>query len=78
MGTIDRVLRGVLAIVIVVLYFAGQITGTAAAILGVLALIFLATSITGFCPVYKVLGISTSKDEGSEEHHEHPGTHGAH
>jgi len=74
MGMIDRVLRTAIAVAVVVLYLADQVTGTAAAILGVLSVIFLATSSVGFCPVYKVLGISTLKDEGSEEGH--PG--GAH
>jgi hypothetical protein len=61
MGLIDRLLRTALAIVVAVLYFAGQLTGTAAVILGVLAVIFLVTSATGFCPVYTWLGISTLK-----------------
>ena len=79
LGMIDRLLRAAIAIAVVILYFAGQITGTAAAILGALAAIFLGTSIAGFCPVYKVLGISTLKDEGSEEGHpggvHHKGAH---
>jgi hypothetical protein len=66
MGLIDRLLRTGLAIVVAVLYFAGQLTGTAAVILGVLAVIFLATSATGYCPVYTWLGISTLKGEGHE------------
>ena len=77
-GLIDRLLRAAIAVAVVVLYLAGQLTGTAAVILGVLAVIFLGTSIVGFCPVYKVLGISTLKDEVSGEHHGHTGTHGAH
>jgi hypothetical protein len=63
MGTIDRVLRTILAVVVAVLYFAGSITGTAAVILGILAVIFLLTSITGFCPLYVPFGISTMKKE---------------
>ena len=34
LGMIDRLLRAAIAIAVVILYFAGQITGTAAAILG--------------------------------------------
>ncbi len=63
MGTIDRVLRAGLAVVIAVLYFAGQITGTAAVILGILSVIFLVTSITAICPLYMPFGISTMKRE---------------
>ncbi len=69
MGMVDRVLRTVLAVVVAVLYFAGQFTGTAAVILGVFAVIFLATSSMGFCPVYTLLGISTLKGETHEEGH---------
>jgi hypothetical protein len=61
MGTIDRVMRVVLAIVVGVLYFEGSITGMAAAVLGVLAVIFLATGATGFCPLYVPFNISTMK-----------------
>ena len=61
MGTADRVLRTILAVVVAILYFAGQISGTAAVILGVLAVIFLLTSAVGFCPLYAPFGISTKK-----------------
>lgn len=52
MGTVDRAIRAILAITVGVLFYFNQITGTAAIILGVLALIFLVTSIIGFCPLY--------------------------
>lgn len=61
MGLIDRAIRVVLAVVVIVLYLAGMITGAAAVILGVIALIFLATSAVGFCPLYLPLGINTDK-----------------
>ena len=63
MGTIDRVVRVILAVVVVVLYSAGMISGTAAIILGILAVIFLLTSMVGFCPLYAPFGISTMKKE---------------
>lgn len=61
MGTIDRVLRAIVAVVIGVLFFTNQITGTAAIILGVFALVFLLTSVVSFCPLYLPLGLSTCK-----------------
>jgi hypothetical protein len=61
MGTADRVIRAIVALAIIALYFAGQITGTAAIILGVLVVILLGTSITGVCPAYGPFGISTLK-----------------
>lgn len=59
MGTLDRGLRVVVALVIAVLYFTGQITGTAAIVLGVLAVIFVLTSLVSTCPLYLPFGIST-------------------
>jgi hypothetical protein len=63
MGTIDRVLRTLFAVVVAVLYFTGSISGTAAIILGILAIIMLVTSAVSFCPLYPLLGISTVKKE---------------
>lgn len=61
MGLADRVVRLVLAAVVGVLYYTGQITGTAAIILGIFALIFVATSAIGFCPLYVPFKFSTIK-----------------
>jgi len=61
MGMIDRLVRIVLAIVVAVLYFTGQINGVAAIVLGVLAVIFVVTSLISFCPLYLPFGISTKK-----------------
>lgn len=61
MGTVDRVVRTVFAVVVAVLYFTGTISGTLAIILGVLALIFLATSLVGTCPLYMPFKLSTNK-----------------
>ena len=63
MGTVDRVVRAIFAVVVAILYFFGSISGTAAIILGVLAVIMLFTSITAICPPYGPLGISTLKKE---------------
>jgi len=52
MGRVDRVVRIVAAIVVVALFVAGQISGTAAIVLGLLAVIFVATSVIGTCPLY--------------------------
>lgn len=63
MGAMDRIIRFVLAVVVGFLYLAGQITGTAAIILGVFAIVFLLTSAAGFCPLYMALGVSTMKKQ---------------
>lgn len=61
MGTVDRVIRVLLAVVVLILYLTGNITGLAAAILGIIALVFVVTSIIGFCPLYVPFKISTIK-----------------
>jgi len=63
MGAADRLIRTVLAIVVAVLYFTNQISGTAAIILGIIAIAFLLTSFVGFCPLYLPFRISTRKKE---------------
>jgi hypothetical protein len=52
MGTLDRIVRLVLAVAVAVLYFTGNLSGLAAIILGILAVIFFITSLVGFCPLY--------------------------
>jgi len=59
MGMLDRIIRIILAIVVIVLYLTGQISGVAAIILGVIAAIFVVTSLIGFCPLYTLFHIST-------------------
>lgn len=63
MGSADRTVRLLAAIVIAVLYFTDQITGTAAIVLTILGVIFLLTSAIGSCPLYLPLNISTSKKD---------------
>ena len=59
MGTIDRVIRIAAAVVVAALYFSGTISGVVAIVLGVIAAVFLLTSLIGFCPAYPLLGINT-------------------
>jgi Na+(H+)/acetate symporter ActP len=61
MGTVDRLIRVLLAVVVLILYLTGNITGLAAVILGIIAVIFVVTSIIGFCPLYVPFKISTIK-----------------
>jgi hypothetical protein len=61
MGTLDRVIRIVLAAVVAVLYFAHVLSPVAAVILGVVGVVFLATGIAGFCPLYLLFGLSSKK-----------------
>jgi hypothetical protein len=62
MGTADRVVRILVAIVIAGLYFANIISGTVAIILLVIAGVFILTSFMSFCPLYLPFGLSTRKN----------------
>jgi len=59
MGSVDRVVRIVAAIVVVALFVAGRISGTAAIVLGILAVVFVATGVVGTCPLYIPFKIDT-------------------
>jgi len=63
MGKIDRILRFLLGVLVIYLYFTNQISGLWAIVLGIFAIIFIITSFIGFCPVYTLLGIRTNKKE---------------
>lgn len=57
----DRIIRALFAVVVAVLYLSGAIFGTLALVLGIVAVVLLATSVVGLCPVYSLLKISTKK-----------------
>ncbi len=59
MGSFDRIIRTILAIVFVVLYFTGIVTGAWGIVLLVLAGIFILTSLAGMCPLYAIVGMNT-------------------
>lgn len=63
LGGLDRIVRVILAVLIAVLYFTDMISGMTAIILGALALIFLVTSMIGFCPLYFLFRLSTKKSQ---------------
>jgi len=65
MGTADRTIRTILAVVVAVLYFTNVITGTLGIVLMVLAAVFLLTSVISFCPLYAPFGLKTCPAEKS-------------
>ncbi len=60
-GSTDKIIRILIAILIGVLYYNETIKGTTAIILLIFAIIFFITSFISFCPLYVPFGISTSK-----------------
>jgi hypothetical protein len=61
MGSIDRAIRVVVAVVIAGLFFTNVLTGTLGIVLLVFAGVFLLTSFIGVCPLYGPLGMNTGK-----------------
>jgi hypothetical protein len=61
LGSLDRVLRVVLALTLGVMLAANVISGTFALVLGIVAAALLLTSGLSFCPLYSVLGWTTAK-----------------
>lgn len=59
MGAVDKIVRIIIAAVVVGLYYAGIISGTLGIVLLVLSGVFVLTSLVSFCPLYTLFGIST-------------------
>jgi hypothetical protein len=59
MGTIDRIIRILLAITVGILIYMKTLTGIAAIILGIFAVVFVITSLIGTCPAYLPFKLST-------------------
>lgn len=66
MGSADRIIRVIIALIIATLYFMKIISGTLAIVLGVLAVVFFLTSMISVCPLYMPFGLSTCAKEKAE------------
>lgn len=61
MGGADRIIRFVVALVVIALYYFKIIDGTLAYVLLGLSGIFILTSFVSFCPLYTLFGLNTCK-----------------
>lgn len=59
MGTADRIIRIIIAVIFGALYFTGTVSGTLGIVLLALGGVFVFTSIVSFCPLYTLVGLST-------------------
>lgn len=59
MGSLDRIIRILLAAVMSVLYFTNSITGVLGIVLLAISAVFVLTSLVGFCPLYTLVGFNT-------------------
>jgi hypothetical protein len=62
-GSIDKVIRYLIAALLIVLYFTHVITGTLGIILLVFSGILIVTSLFGFCALYTLVGLNTKKKD---------------
>ncbi len=60
-GSIDRFIRLVIGLVLAILVIAKAVTGTAAVVLGIIAILAIFTSLFGFCALYVPFKASTVK-----------------
>jgi hypothetical protein len=67
MSSYDKLIRLGLSIVIIILYYKEVVTGTSGIIALLFALYLTITSLISFCPIYRIVGIKTSKMEDEEE-----------
>jgi hypothetical protein len=58
-GLTDKAIRVLMGVIIAALYFLEIISGTIGAVLVILAIILLLTSLLNFCPIYRVFGWSS-------------------
>lgn len=61
MGLADRTIRILVAVLLGILIFAGQVVEVTAIILGLVAAVLLLTGAIGHCPIYVPLKRSTRK-----------------
>ncbi|WP_396168585.1 DUF2892 domain-containing protein [Flavobacterium sp.] len=59
MGSADKIIRLIIAAVIVFLYYNQTISGTLGLVLLIFAGVFVLTSFISFCPLYAPFGITT-------------------
>lgn len=61
MGSADRIVRILIALVVGMLYYTETISGTLGIVLLILSGVFVLTSFISFCPLYAPFGISTCR-----------------
>jgi len=59
MSSFDRIVRVILAMLFVGLFFMGTVTGILIYVLLAVGAVFVLTSLMGSCPIYSLFGIST-------------------
>jgi len=61
MSGIDRIIRTIISVALIVLAATGVLTGVAAILAYVVAVVFLFTAAVSWCPLYALFGLKTRK-----------------
>jgi hypothetical protein len=63
MGNVDKIVRLAIAALVIILFSTNVLSGTIGIVLVALSAVFVMTSLIGFCPLYKIVGLSTCSVE---------------
>jgi multisubunit Na+/H+ antiporter MnhG subunit len=66
-GTTDKTIRVILAVLAAVLYFTGLVKGVLGIIILIIAVLLLLTSLISFCPLYFPFGWNTGGKKADKE-----------
>ena len=59
LGTLDKVIRLLTAVILIILFYSGVLNGIVGIIFLVIALLLTLTSLLSYCPIYKLLHFNT-------------------
>lgn len=66
-GVFDRGARAIIGLLLGFLVLNGTFTGVPGIIFGVVAVVMLLTGFVGFCPLYRLLKLSTGPKEAAKQ-----------
>jgi hypothetical protein len=64
-GNTDKIIRLIIALVLGGLYFAEIVTGALGIVLLIIAAVMVLTALSGFCPLYTLIGMNTCEHKES-------------
>ncbi len=58
---VDRIVRGILGVILLLVAFLAVPAGALQIVLAIIGVVVLLTGAIGFCPLYRILGLSTKQ-----------------
>jgi uncharacterized membrane protein len=62
LGNKERMVRGGVGLVVLIIAFAAGLPDTASSIVGIVGAVILLTAVLGFCPIYFIINRSSKED----------------